>query len=134
MDRQESNQQRPLATTLLALFCAASVVFLVSRDLFLPHVRDTEVWFGFEFHGLIARITAPLHWLIFVVGSWGFWRDRSWIWPAAIGYASYVATSHVVWNFMSPSGGGGIAALWQLALFSLPVILLVWLRPESAEE
>ena len=49
----------------------ATVVFLAVRDLFVPHVRDVEVWFGFELRGAAARLTAPLHWAIFAFGAWG---------------------------------------------------------------
>jgi hypothetical protein len=66
-----SRAQRPLRATALAAFCAATVVFLAIRDVLLPEVRDTEVWLGFELHGLAARGTAPLHWAIFAIGAWG---------------------------------------------------------------
>ena len=88
---------RPWWMTAMALLCAATVVFLVYRDLFVPHVRDTEVWLGFELHGDAARYTAPLHWLIFAVGAWAFWHARPWILRASAAYLAYVALSHVVW-------------------------------------
>ncbi|HEX5067154.1 MAG TPA: hypothetical protein VFY49_13625 [Myxococcota bacterium] len=88
---------RPRWMTALACFCAATVVFLAYRDLFVPHVRDVEVWGGFEVHGAAARYTAPLHWLIFAVGAWGFWQAKPWIAPAAAAYTFYVALSHVIW-------------------------------------
>jgi hypothetical protein len=88
---------RPRWMTALAVFCAATVVFLAARDLFVPHVRDVEVWFGFELRGAAARWSAPLHWAIFAFGAWGFWRARPWIVPAAAGYLLYVAISHLIW-------------------------------------
>ena len=81
----------------LASFCAATVVFLAVRDLFVPEARDVEVWFGFALHGAAARWTAPLHWAIFAVGAWASWRARPWVARAALGYAIYVAASHVIW-------------------------------------
>jgi hypothetical protein len=95
----------------------------------LPHVRNVEVWLGFELHGAWARWTAPLHWALFAVGAWAFARGHRWIWRAAPFYAGYVAFSHLVWNLVSPSGGGLLDGLWQLALFSLPVVLLLRLAP-----
>ncbi len=83
--------------TALAVFCAGTVAFLVVRDLFVPHVRDVEVWFGFELRGGAARLTAPLHWAIFAVGAWGFWRAKPWVARAALAYAVYVALSHAIW-------------------------------------
>lgn len=124
--------ERPGWATAGALFCAGTLLFLVARDLGLAHVREVEVWAGFEVHGLWARLTAPLHWAIFAIGAWGFWRLRPWIWPWASVYAFYVAGSHLVWNLTSPSGRGWSAGLVQLALFSAPGVLLWWARPPRA--
>src|SRR5262245_30360523 len=88
---------RPRWMTALALFCAATVVFLAARDLFVPEARDVEVWFGIELHGAAARLTAPLHWAIFALGAWASWRARPWFARAALGYAIYVAISHLIW-------------------------------------
>lgn len=106
--------------TALAGFCLASVIFLVARDLFLPHVRDVEVWFGFEVRGATAVATAPLHWTIFLIGAWGFWFQRPWILPAAALYSFYIALSHLVWNQVSPHGYGLLSGLAQTVAFSLP--------------
>jgi len=124
-----SRRPRPWWASAMAAFCAATVVFLVYRDFAVPHARDTEVWLGLELHGIWARLTAPLHWGLFAVGAWGFWTLRPWIWPWASVYASLVALSHLVWNLTSPSGGGWSAGLWQLALLSVPALLLLAARP-----
>lgn len=116
---------RPRWMTALALFCVASVLVMVARDLFYPASRDVEVWFGFELHGTAARLTAPLHWLIFLVGAWGFWAQRAWIVPAAAGYAFYIALSHLVWSEASPKGHGWIAGLAQAIALSIPGVLLL---------
>ena len=112
----------------MAVFCVATVAFLVYRDLFVPHARDTEVWLGFELHGAWARWTAPLHWAVFAVGAWGYWNARRWVWPWAAVYAFGVAAGHLVWNLTSASGGGLGAGLWQLALFSIPALALLRAR------
>jgi hypothetical protein len=108
-----------------ALFCAATVVFLAVRDLFVPSARDVEVWLGFELHGAAALYSAPLHWAIFALGAWGFWRTRPWIVPSAAAYAFYVALSHLVWSELSPNGRGLLAGLAQAAALSLPGFLLL---------
>lgn len=115
---------RPWWMTALAIFCAASVVVLVSRDLFLPRVREVEVWFGFEVRGPPALLTAPLHWVIFLVGAWGFWRQRPWILPCAAAYAFYVAFCHLVWNEVSRNGSGWLAGVAEAVAFSVPGVLL----------
>ena len=119
---------RPRWMTALALFCLVTVAFLVPRDLFFPATRDVEVWFGFELHGTPALLTAPLHWLIFLFGAYGFWRQRPWILPAAAAYAFYIALSHLVWSEVSPKGHGWLVGLAQALVFSIPGVLLLRAR------
>ena len=122
---------RPLWMTALAVFCLLTVVFLVPRDLFFPETRDVEVWLGFELRGRAARLTAPLHWAIFAVGAWGFWRAKPWIVPAAAAYVFYVAVSHVIWSEASPNGRGWPIGLAQAAAISIPGFLLLRARPRD---
>ena len=119
--------------TALAAFCALTVAFLVPRDLFVPHTRDVEVWFGFELRGAAARLSAPLHWAIFAAGAWGFWRARPWVVPAAAGYAFYVALCHLVWSEASPNGNGWRVGLAQAAALSVPgwLLLRAWRRRDT---
>jgi hypothetical protein len=114
--------------TMLALFCLGSVVFLVTRDLFLPHVRDVEVWFGFEVRGALALLTAPMHWALFLAGAWGFWFRRPWIVPCAAAYSFYIAFCHLVWNQVSPNGSGWLAGIVEAVLFSVPGVFLLRAR------
>lgn len=106
---------RSRAQAALALLCAATVVFLAARDLFVPEIRDVEVWGGFELHGRAARLTAPLHWAVFALAAWAFWRAKPWIWTAAAAYVFYVAVSHLVWSEASPNGRGWPMGLLQAA-------------------
>jgi hypothetical protein len=112
-----------------ALFCLLALAWIVPRDLVWSDARFVEVWLGFELHGALARATAPLHWAVFAVGAWAFWRERPWAWSAAAAYAFYVALSHVVWSLASPNGGGAFGAAWQGALFSLTGFALWRWRP-----
>ena len=110
---------RSRVDTVLAALCAATVVFLAVRDLFVPEIRDVEVWLGFELHGRAAQLTAPLHWGIFALAAWAFWRSKAWIWSAAAAYVFYVALSHLVWSEASPHGRGWPMGLLQAAGISL---------------
>ena len=122
--RSVEPQPRPWWLTALAVFCVASVLFLIPRDLFYAETRDVEVWFGFEVRGAAALVTAPIHWAIFAVGAYGAWRGWPWIVPAAAGYVFYVALSHLVWSEVSPNGKGWPAGLVQAFVISLPGALL----------
>jgi hypothetical protein len=124
---------RSLWMTALAAFCAATVVFLIPRDLFLAETRDVEVWFGFELRGTAAIATAPLHWAIFGLGAWGFWQNRPWILPAAAAYVFYIALSHLIWSEVSPNGRGWATGLVQALALSLPGLLLLRLQRRSRE-
>jgi hypothetical protein len=109
----------------MAVFCLATVAFIVPRDLWFAETRGVEVWFGFELRGTPALLTAPLHWAVFLVGAWGFWSQRPWIVPCAAAYAFYVAFSHVVWSETSPNGRGWLVGLAQAAAISIPGVLLL---------
>lgn len=115
----------------MAVFCVASVLFLVPRDLFLDHTRDVEVWFGFEVRGPWALLTAPLHYAIFLFGAWGFWFQRPWILPGAAVYSFYIALCHLVWNQVSPNGSGWIAGVAEAIGFSIPGILFLRARRDD---
>ena len=109
----------------LTFFCAATVLFLVTRDLFFAHTRDVEVWFGFEVRGTAALLSAPLHWAIFAVGAWGFWRQHPQVLRWASGYVFYIALSHIVWNVVSPAGDGWPSGLVQALAISIPGVLML---------
>lgn len=127
-------RERPLWMTALSVFCAGTVVFLVPRDLFLPEIRDVEVWFGFELRGTAALWTAPIHWAIFALGAWGFWLNRPWILSWASVYVFYVALSHIIWSEVSPNGNGWPIGLLQAAIISVPGILLLRASRERRRE
>lgn len=122
---------RPWWMTAMAVFCVASVAFLVPRDLFLAHTRDVEVWFGFEVRGPWALRSAPLHYAIFLAGAWGFWFQRPWILPGAAVYSFYIGLCHLVWNQVSPNGSGWIAGVAEAIGFSIPGILFLRARRDD---
>jgi hypothetical protein len=110
----------------LAIFCLATVLFLVPRDLFFAETRDVEVWLGFEVRGTPALATAPVHWAIFLVGAWGFWFRRPWILPSAACYVFYISLSHLIWSEASRNGQGWPTGLAQALVISVPGVLLLF--------
>jgi len=99
-----------LALAMSALF-AASALYIAARDLTLPEVRDTEVWFGVALRGRAARISAPLHWALLAAGAWAWWTQRAWA-PRATGlYLAYVALSHVPRSVLNPDAEYARASL-----------------------
>lgn len=108
----------------LLLFCGYMTFIYLPYDLAKPLAEDEEVWFGITLHGWPAKLTAPLHWLIYAAGAYGFWRMRSWMWPWAAVYAFQVSIAMLVWNLIDPRGGGLLVGLAGGALFAIPAVAL----------
>ena len=118
-------QRRPWWMNLIFLFCVYMTFLYLPFDLFWkPVARDEEVWFGVTLHGWPAKLTAPLHWLIYAAGAWGFWKMRRWMWPWAAAYAAQVSVAMLVWNLLDPRGGGWMAGLIAGAVFLVPTVAL----------
>jgi hypothetical protein len=78
-----------------------------------------EVWLGFMLRGWAAKLTEPLHWLIYAGLSYGFYRERAWAWPLASLYTLQVAIGMFLWSWIHASqlpgmkvAGVGIALLF----------------------
>ena len=90
---------------LLLLFCLYMTFIYMPFDIFWkPVVDDEEVWFGITLHGWSAKLTAPLHWLIYGAGAYGLWHMKSWVWPWAAVYLAQVVIAMFVWNLLDPRG------------------------------
>lgn len=110
---------------LLLVFCLYMTFVYMPFDLLLkPVAEDEEVWLGITLHGWAAKATAPLHWLIYGAGAFGFWRMRPWMWPWAAAYALQVSVAMLVWNVVDPRGGGWPAGLLGAVLFAVPAVAL----------
>jgi hypothetical protein len=104
-------------------FCVYMTVIYMPFDFFLkPVAEDHEIWFGIALTGWWAKATEPLHWLIYGLGAYGFWKMKSWMWPWAAVYAAQVMIAMLVWNIVNPHGRGWLAGLVTAAIFSLPVV------------
>jgi hypothetical protein len=118
-------QRRPWWMNLMFAFCVYMTFVYLPFDLFIkPVAQDEEVWFGFVLHGWAAKATAPLHWLIYAAGAWGFWRMRAWMWPWAALYCLQVAIGMIVWSVVDPRGSGVVAGAIAFVVFLVPTIAL----------
>ena len=105
-------------------FCLYMTFIYLPFDIFIkPVAGDEEVWFGFVLHGWAAKLTAPLHWLIYGAGAWGFWKMSRWMWPWAAVYVAQVAVAMLVWNLTDPRGGI-VAGLISAAVVAVPTVAL----------
>ncbi len=71
---------RPWWMNAMMIFCAYYTFIHLPFDIFFkPLERDAEAWFGFLVYGWAAKLTAPIHGLIYGAGAYGFWRMRAWM-------------------------------------------------------
>ena len=115
---------RPWWMNPIFYFCLYMTFIYLPFDLFFKPVEgDEEIWFGFTLTGWWAKATEPLHWLIYGLGSYGFWRMKTWMWPWASVYAAQVAIAMFTWNILNDMGSL-TSAFISAFIFSLPMIAL----------
>jgi hypothetical protein len=120
---------RPWWMTALMILCALQVFVLLPGDLFFrPLAEDQEVWFGYVLTGWPAKLTTPIHLLIYAFGMVGFFGMRSWMHPWAALYTLQVAIGSFVWCIRDESVPlvGAIVTL-------VAVLALVWLLWQSKD-
>jgi hypothetical protein len=126
--------RRPWWMNLIMGFCLYMTFIYMPFDIFYkPVVEDEEVWFGVTLHGWPAKLTAPLHWLIYGAGAYGFWHMKAWMWPWAAVYTAQVVIAMFVWNLLDPRGGGVISGAIAAAVFAVPMIAL-WRAKQTFSE
>ena len=121
--------RRPWWMNLMFYFCVYMTIIYMPFDfLYKPVELDEEVWFGITLHGWYAKLTEPLHWIIYGLGAYGFWKMKSWMWPWASVYLLQVVIAMFFWNQLDPRGGGLVPGLISAAIFCLPLIAMVMAR------
>ena len=108
-------QERPWWMNLLMVASAFLAYVYVPWDFFFkPIAEDREAWFGILLEGPWAKLTEPLHFLIYAAGAHGFWRMRSWMWPWASLWVAQLTLGMVIWPIVYRGGFGG----WALGVVS----------------
>lgn len=106
-------QDRPWWMNILMLVSGFLAYVYVPWDFFFkPVAVDHEAWFGILLTGWAAKLTEPLHFLIYAAGAYGFWRMRPWMWPWAAAWTAQLAFGMLVWPIVYRGGVGG----WVLGL------------------
>ena len=118
-------RRRPWWMNVLWGFCLYMTFIYLPFDLFFkPVAADEEVWFGFVLRGWAAKLTAPLHWLIYGAGAYGFWKMSRWMWPWAALYVVQIAIAMLVWSSIDERGQGLLWGLVSAAILAVPAIAL----------
>ena len=122
----------PLAVSGVFLFSLFMTAVYGPYDMFVklftqPVSAAEEVWFGFMLRGWAAKLTEPLHWLIYASLSYGFFHERPWAWPFASLYTLQVALGMVIWALLyAPPVAGMRAVSVVVGLFLAAVAAAVW--------
>lgn len=117
IDRQR--EFRPGWATILALACGALAAWQVLTLLAVPVAADEQVWLGYTFHGVAAKIATLPHVVIYAVGAYGFWRMAAWMWPWAAVWACVVAFAMFVWGVLNLEG---LTAMVMSSITPLPFL------------
>ena len=135
MDVRAEWAKRPWWLNLILLFCLYMTFVYMPFDIFYkPVADDEEVWFGITLHGWPAKLTAPLHWLIYGAGAWGIWHMRAWMWPWGAVYLAQICIAMFVWNLLDPRGAGVVSGLIAAAIFAIPTVAMWRARPLFGSE
>ena len=125
LDLADELRRRPWWMNVLWGFCLYMTFIYLPFDLFFkPVAADEEVWFGFVLRGWAAKLTAPLHWLIYGAGAYGFWKMSRWMWPWAALYVVQIAIAMLVWSVIDERGQGLLWGLVSAAILAVPAIAL----------
>ena len=127
-------ERRPVWMNALMAFCAWMTFVYVPWDLLMkPVQQDEEVWFGIVLRGWPAKATEPLHWLLYALGTYGFWRMKTWMHPWAALYVAQIGVSMVVWAWRDPRSPGPWSG-WLAALAFGWLALALWRRRDLFRE
>jgi short-subunit dehydrogenase len=118
---------RPLWMNLLMFVCLYMTFIYVPFDFFIkPIEEDAEAWFGVLVYGRMAKVTEPVHWIIYALGSYGFWRMRPWMWPWASVYTAQLTLGMFAWPIAYIGGAASWAMGFVSAVFFGGITLLLW--------
>jgi short-subunit dehydrogenase len=114
-------RERPWWMNALLLFCAFMTFIYMPWDFFVkPVAADREAWFGILLHGAGAKLTEPIHWVIYAAGMYGLWRMRPWVWPWAPVYSATVTLGMFIWPLVYIGGVKGfVLAFVSVVPFAL---------------
>ena len=122
--------RRPWWLNLLWIFCLYMTFIYMPFDMFSkPFERWEEVWFGYKLTGWPAKLTEPLHWLIYGAGSYGIWKMKTWMWPWGAVYCAQVMIAMMVYSFLQGDSARPYFTVLIIFLFAIPTIALWRARP-----
>ncbi|MAS58808.1 MAG: hypothetical protein CMD42_03630 [Gammaproteobacteria bacterium] len=121
---REDWHSRPWWMNLVFYFCIYMTFIYLPFDLFLKPVEvDQEIWFGYTLTGWWAKATEPLHWIIYGLGAYGFWKMKTWMWPWSSVYVAQIVIAMFIWNILNDQGTL-LSATISALIVSIPMVAL----------
>ena len=120
----DNTARRPIVITILAALALLAVlkdlIDLVGKPaaLHLPD-HDVQVWFGFRFEGMAAKILTLPHLLIYGYTAYGFFRLTRLSWWVAVLYLLYlpVALCLYMWHYATGEA-------WEVVFVAVSLLLI----------
>jgi hypothetical protein len=103
-------RDRPLWLNVAFLICVFIAFIYSPWDYLSKPVENAEdVWFGVVLRGETARLTEPIHFLIYTSFVWGLWKMAPWmrIWGTI--YLAQMAIAFAVWPLLDARGDAWMA-------------------------
>lgn len=120
--------KRPVLITILAIVAILAVVkdlydlVLKSADINHPD-HDVQVWFGYRFRGLAAKLLTLPHLLIYGYAAYGLFRMHELAWWLAVVYLLYLPVAFVLYIFWYGSGEA-----WEIIFTVVTLGIVAWLE------
>jgi nucleoside triphosphate diphosphatase len=122
---RERLRRYPLSVRAVFAFSLFMTFVYMPYDFFMKPFTQSiaaaeEVWFGLMLRGWTAKLTEPIHWLIYAALAYGFYHERPWAWTLAALYTLQVAVGTLVWTVLYASYGaiGNVLAVVVALLFA----------------
>jgi hypothetical protein len=118
-------------------FCLYMTFLYVPFDFLLkPLWQDVsqaqEVWFGVLLRGWAAKLTEPLHGLVYGALAWGLWKERPWVWPASALYVGQIAVGMLIWSLRDERGSPAVGCVAFVLFAAVAVVLWRYGRRASS--
>jgi hypothetical protein len=111
--------RRPLLVTILAVIAALAVVKDLLDLVGKPITTDVQVWFGYRFEGMIAKLLTLPHLIIYGYVAYGLWRLTYLGWWVAFLYLLYMPITLLLYLLLYASGEA-----WELIFAAVSVMLI----------
>ena len=124
----EMPAKRPRLITILVIVAILAVVKdlydLVVKAVDINHPNhDVQVWFGYRFRGLTAKLLTLPHLLIYGYAAYGLFRMHKLAWWLAVVYLLYLPIAFVLYILWYGSGEA-----WEVIFTVITLAIVAWLE------